>query len=68
MTLSTALVVQTDGKIVLGGAFSSLNGVTRNHIGRLNPDGSLDTTFNPGANGDVDLLALQPDGKILVGW
>ena len=41
----------------------------RNRIARLNPDGSVDTNFNPGAgpNAGIRCLALQPDGKILVG-
>jgi uncharacterized delta-60 repeat protein len=65
-------VVQADGKILLGGGFTTLspNGgasVTRNNIARLNPDGTLDTTFNPNANGAVRAIALQADGKILVG-
>ena len=66
------VVVQPDGKILLGGAFTTLapNGggaVTRNHIARLNPDGTLDTAFNPNANNDVDSIAEQADGTILVG-
>jgi uncharacterized delta-60 repeat protein len=66
------VVVQPDGKILLGGAFTTLspNGgaaVTRNRIARLNPDGTLDTAFNPNANDDVGAIALQADGKILVG-
>jgi uncharacterized delta-60 repeat protein len=65
------VVVQPDGKILLGGRFTTLspNGVTvtRNHIARLNPDGSLDSAFNPDANGIVYAIALQADGKILVG-
>src|SRR6185295_10399879 len=48
--LVLALVVQSDGKILIGGGFSALspNGepaVTRNRIARLNPNGTLDTTF-----------------------
>src|SRR4029077_3373544 len=39
----------------------------RNNIGRLNADGSLDASFNPGASDGVAALALQADGKILVG-
>ena len=39
---------------------------TRNRIGRLNADGSLDTSFDPGANSYVYALAVQADGKILV--
>ncbi len=66
------VVVQPDGKILIGGAFTTVapNGgapVTRNYIARLNPDGTLDTAFNPNANGDVIAIALQTDGKILVG-
>lgn len=59
--------VQTDGKILMGGTFNSINGQARNHIARLNSDGTLDATFNPNANFDVNSIALQPDGKILVG-
>jgi uncharacterized delta-60 repeat protein len=62
-----SLAFQADGKIVAGGLFTTLRGQTRNRIGRLNPDGSLDTGFNPGADGTVLALAVQADGKILVG-
>ena len=66
------VVVQPDGKILIGGDFTTLspNGgapVTRNHIARLNPDGTLDTAFNPNANDIVYAIAVQADGKILVG-
>ena len=66
------VVVQPDGKILLGGGFTTLspNGgaaVTRNNIARLNADGTLDTAFNPNANGVLYALAVQPDGKILAG-
>jgi len=63
----TALAVQADGKIVVGGWFTTLGGQTRNYIGRLNPDGTLDATFDPGANNNVYALAVQADGKIVVG-
>lgn len=68
----TVIVVQPDGKILLGGSFTSLspNGgapVTRNHIARLNPDGTLDTIFDPNANGIVYAIAVQADGQILAG-
>jgi uncharacterized delta-60 repeat protein len=61
--------LQPDGKILIAGDFSSISGVTRNHIARLNADGSLDPTFNPGsgANDDIRTLYLQADGKILIG-
>src|SRR5438128_2352427 len=59
-------VVQPDGKILIGGNFTSIGGQTRNHIARLNPDGTLDA-FNPNANGGVNAIAVQADGKILAG-
>ena len=62
-----ATAVQPDGKILIGGFFTSVLGVTRNRIARLNPDGTLDTAFNPNANEAVYAIAVQADGKILVG-
>ena len=66
---ANALAVQPDGKVLVGGTFFSINGTNRHGIARLNANGSLDNSFNPGtgANGNVSSLALQPDGKILVG-
>ena len=69
-----AVAVQPDGKIVLAGGFAQYNGVSRHGVTRINGDGSLDMGFNPqdqdgtgGANERVNCLALQPDGKILIG-
>ncbi len=64
------IVVQSDGKILVGGDFTAYNGTTRNYIVRLNADGSLDASFAPtgtGLNNVVRALVVQPDGKILVG-
>jgi uncharacterized delta-60 repeat protein len=61
------VVVQPDGKILIGGDFTTLSTFDRNHIARLNPDGTVDATFDPNANGTVFAIALQSDGKILVG-
>jgi uncharacterized delta-60 repeat protein len=65
----TALAVQADGKIVVGGAFTQYSGTARNRIARLNADGTLDTGFNPGsaANDVVWAIALQADGKAVIG-
>ena len=67
----SALAVQPDGKILVGGEFTGLGGGTgttpRRNIGRLNPDGSVDSSFDPGANDVVREIALQADGKIVVG-
>lgn len=66
-----SLAAQQDGKIVLGGLFTTLqpsgDAVTRNHIARLNADGSIDGNFDPNADASVMVLALQPDGAILLG-
>ena len=64
----TALAVQPDGKILIGGNFTSYNNVTRNRVARLNADGTLDTSFDPGAgpNASVEAVAVQPDGKVLI--
>lgn len=63
----TSVVIQADGKIVIGGTFRSVGAVVRNYIARLNADGSLDATYNPSPNAAVLSLALQGDGKVLVG-
>jgi uncharacterized delta-60 repeat protein len=65
----TAAVLQPDGRIVVAGRFTSFNGVTHNRVCRLNADGSLDPNFGLGAGIDnsVLALALQSDGRILVG-
>jgi uncharacterized delta-60 repeat protein len=66
----TTIALQSDGKILIGGAFASVAGVTRGSVARLNADGTLDTTFGnglAGANGVVQDLALQPDGKVIIG-
>ena len=54
------VVVQPDGKILIGGEFTLLspNG---------GPEVTLDTAFDPGASGYVRSIAVQADGKILVG-
>ena len=68
-----AVLAQPDGKIVIGGAFLHYNGTASQYVARLNVDGTLDATFtgpvfSGGASGwRVTSLALQPDGKLLVG-
>jgi uncharacterized delta-60 repeat protein len=64
-----ALALQQDGRILLGGAFSTFNGTNRSGIARLNSDGSLDGTFNPGSgvNGAVWAIAQLPNNKLIIG-
>lgn len=61
--------IQTDGKLLIGGEFTSYNGVTENRMIRLNTDGSKDATFNTGTgfSSTVQAIEIQADGKILIG-
>lgn len=65
-----SLMALPDGKILLVGLFTSFNGQPRGGIARLHPDGSLEDAasfaIGAGADGPVDVAAVQPDGKILI--
>jgi uncharacterized delta-60 repeat protein len=63
-----AIAVQSDGKIVVGGTFTTFTGTSQNNIIRLNSNGSKDSSFNVGTgfSGSVSDIIIQPDGKILV--
>jgi uncharacterized delta-60 repeat protein len=66
------VAIQEDGKILIGGHFDNYSygpGYICPYIARLNPDGSFDTSFfiGSGFNADVEVIVVQPDGKILVG-
>lgn len=65
----TATAIQNDGKIIIGGDFTTFDGTSKNHIARLNSDGTLDASFNSGseADGRVFSITIQNDGKILIG-
>ena len=67
-------VIQSDGKIILVGDFDKYNDILVDGLVRLNIDYTIDTSFNIGQSfgykyGDpgINSVALQPDGKILVG-
>ncbi|MDO7848929.1 T9SS type A sorting domain-containing protein [Hymenobacter sp. M29] len=75
----SSVAVQADGKILIAGGFSEVNGTALAALARLLPNGRLDASYRagcalfplldavPGANGFVEpRLALQPDGKLLV--
>ena len=66
------VVLQPDGKILIGGGFTTINGVERKIAARLDSNGALDNSFAIGSptggnNGQAEALAVQPDGKIIVG-
>ncbi|MFI5171632.1 MAG: fibronectin type III domain-containing protein, partial [Chitinophagales bacterium] len=55
--------VQPDGKIIVAGEFTTFNNYSRNHIVRLNPDFSVDETFDPGLGADKPIYAILLSGK-----
>ena len=61
--------LQPDGKILLAGGFNAVDGLPRAGLARLNPDGSLDTGFVPGAitGGLVKKILWQPNGRVVLG-
>jgi len=61
------VAVQADGRILIGGNFTTIGVTTRKHIARLNANGSLDAGFDPSADFAVFVVAPQPDARILVG-
>ena len=65
--MSYAIAVQADGKILVGGFFTSIGGQPRNHIARLDPTTGLADSFDPNADSEVFSIAVQADGKILAG-
>jgi uncharacterized delta-60 repeat protein len=65
-----AMALQKDGKIVIGGSFSTFNGQSIKRIVRLNTNGSQDSSFISGtgfSNGTVRSIVIQTNGKMLVG-
>jgi uncharacterized delta-60 repeat protein len=63
------LVIQPDGKILAGGGFDHFGSQAVYNIARINADGSLDSSFNTGSgpSSGVSTIALQPDGKMVIG-
>ena len=61
--------IQQNGKLVIGGNFFELNGLSSGNIARLNTNGSFDDTFNQrkGSTGGVFASAKQSNGKLIIG-
>ena len=68
-SIVTSVIARPDGKILVGGYFTEFSSSAQNSLIRLNSDGSKDSSFNIGSGFDagVDSMAVQSDGKILVG-
>ncbi|MBI3417153.1 MAG: hypothetical protein HY043_17825 [Verrucomicrobia bacterium] len=67
----SALVAQPDGKLLLFGNFTNVNGIARSRVARLNADGSIDISFvvqeQLGNLYDREIpFVLLPDGKLVL--
>jgi len=68
-----AISVLPNGQLIVGGGFTTIDpnagSTTYNEAGlvRLNSDGTVDTGFYPDPNAVVESLAVQPDGKVIIG-
>jgi uncharacterized delta-60 repeat protein len=61
----SSVVAQADGKVILNGPFTSIGGIARSLIGRINPNGTVDESFNPAPNHLIANILLLKNGKIL---
>jgi uncharacterized delta-60 repeat protein len=61
--------VQSDGKILVGGDFTTFNSSAKRGLVRLNSNGTVDNNFfiGVGPNNNVNVISIQTDGKILIG-
>jgi uncharacterized delta-60 repeat protein len=74
-TVVNSLLLQANGKILIGGVFDTINGVSQADVARLNLDGTLDTSFVPnvrtattsGDSYEINSIVLSPDGKVIIG-
>src|SRR5438128_1414128 len=64
-----AIVIQSDGGIVIGGTFIDYNGFARGGVARVLGNGVLDPSFDSGVGtgGNVFALALHHNGQIVLG-
>src|SRR5688572_22482415 len=64
----TGVAVAPDGKVYVSGAFDYVNGVGKQQLVRLNPDGTVDPSFTlrSADGGEVTPWLVRPDGKVLV--
>ncbi|MBK8707318.1 MAG: delta-60 repeat domain-containing protein [Flavobacteriales bacterium] len=65
----SSIALRADGSMFIGGVFTTMGGYGFNGLAHLNTDGNTDLTFNPGSgvNSYPTALAVQQDGKVLLG-
>ncbi|HEX8680542.1 MAG TPA: delta-60 repeat domain-containing protein, partial [Chthoniobacterales bacterium] len=66
----TGIALQTDGKLIISGAFSAVNGTARHQVARLHDNGTLDTGFVPAGYttaSAITSVAVQTNGQVVLG-
>lgn len=61
------VALQADGKVLLGGTFTTMGGVSRSRVARVTSTGALDTTFSPSASTTVSVAFIASTGKLIFG-
>ena len=62
-----SISIQSNGKYIIGGHFTVVDGLARNYVARMNTDGTFDGPFNPNPNSPVTMVAVEPNGQVLLG-
>lgn len=62
-----SIALQSDGKVIIGGRFNTVNGLDQKNLARLNSDGSFDSSFVKKVNSLVHSVVVQANDKIIVG-
>jgi len=62
------IALMSNGKLIVAGDFANVNGSQKKNLVRLNTDGTVDCSFDPGLSSNVAVssIAIQPDSKILI--
>jgi uncharacterized delta-60 repeat protein len=65
----SALALEPDGKVLIGGGFTRVAGTVRNFLARLRSDGRVDPDFDPGTSADHEIRAIARDaqGRTVIG-
>src|SRR5262249_16027515 len=58
--------LRRDGKIIISGGFTEVDGLKRRSIAQFNADGTLDLSSPLGMGAPPSAIALQPDDKLLL--
>src|SRR6185369_7175523 len=61
-----SMAIQSDGKIIIGGYFNSVDGQVKTGVARMFADGTLDTSWGANIDNYVWTVAFDKDGKLMI--